>query len=267
MPQQIKFSSDFRSKFDFPRLKLKANERARVVIIEDPVMEVSHWISGFGYVCCLGDPRVVLNRQYDPKCPLCAAAGPDREAVIRLPQRRFAVHVLRYITNRRGDPVEPITVEVLLWIFGEDKFRDLVTAAETYKDLRKFDIVLECTNEDWQRFTIQVIGNEPAKYTQNRDVALRILEQFKTEKLGDVGLMLGRSLEPDAMRDLVDRIQRTERTDIPARSERVSTKDTTGEALGILADLTFDTAAVGDSGIVSDELPSLNLDSLFDAMK
>lgn len=75
----------------------------------------------------------------------CKMLGPS--------QLRFAALIVKYATDRNGEPVRPFSFEQRLWKFGADKFRAL---AQVHKDfpLTKHDLSIVCTDDTYQKMTI-----------------------------------------------------------------------------------------------------------------
>lgn len=259
--QRISYSSQYRSRFDFPQFKVKVGERARIILIEpDPMMEVSHFVKGSGSVACIGDYNTVINQGMDEKCPLCRVGQRGMDVPIGLAARRFCTHVLRYITRRDGIPIEPIAVETLLWRFGEDKFTQLLRKAEIYTDLRRYDITVECTDETYGKYQIEVLGNSVAAYLKDKDTAARILQQYKQERLIDFAPFLSRNLSEDMMLDIADRAfgLTPHRSNVP---EDVESPD-----LGLLLDMTGGGQSSGN-GHHSQQPDQQTLDDASDLMQ
>lgn len=251
MPKEISYSTQYRSKRDFPMFKVVVGERARIVLIEpNPMMELLHYIKGQGSFVCLGDYDKVMGTGADSNCPFCRVAERSQDALVRPAGRRFVTHVLKYLTKRTGEPILPVTVEVQLWRFGEDKFSQLVSAAEMYEDLRKFDMVVECTDDTWARYNIQVIGNKPATYLSDKETAERIMAQYNTEKIKDLSSFLGRAVDVEEAQEIIDRIT--------GQARRVELAQ---DDLGLLADLTSGQPFSKSDGV--DNIP-FSLDNLLD---
>jgi len=233
MAKQISYTSQYRSKFDYPMFKVVMGERARIVLIEpNPTMELAHYVKGQGSFVCLGDYDKVMSTGADSSCPFCRVAERGQDSSVRPAGRRFVTHVLKYITKRNGDPILPITVETQIWRFGEDKFSQLISAAEMYDDLRKFDLSIECTDDTWSRYNIQAIGNKPAAYLSDKDTIERILTQFKSERIADLSVFLGRTVGEEEAQEIVDRV-----------SGQAHRATATQEDIGLLADLTSPASA------------------------
>lgn len=73
---------------------------------------------------------------------------------------RFAVLVLKYNTDRQGNPVQPFGFEQRLWKFGADKFDQLRNINRDWP-LTKHDISVHCTDKQYQKMQI---GAKPDCY-------------------------------------------------------------------------------------------------------
>ena len=181
----VDFNKDNKSLsvFDMEMLRLKTGEKARIAIMDPKVkMQVAHYVrhSSFGltnegqikgkYVVCLGDYETVKAEGLDgSRCPLCKVSEQGQEVKVSMPRRRFALHIARYRTNSKGVLSEPISLDIQVWVFGDDKFNKLVDRAEEHGDLRKSDMNLTCTSETYQNFdmdvgrTLVLAGDESGK--------------------------------------------------------------------------------------------------------
>lgn len=212
--------------FDFPKLKLTKDERARVIVgLEDPAMEYVHTLRKpkiedgqpvtvqvkndktgaittefdkvfVGNPICLGDASIIADKGLDPKnCPACALAKENPEFTDP-PKRRFAMHVIRYRTKAGGFQLaKPESVEMLVWAFGDMVFNKIVEAQEEWKDIRKHDFLLgPCTNPGFQKFDINV-GAEAA-WLNNEDLKRIVVETFREQQIPDLTVAIGRTIQP-----------------------------------------------------------------------
>lgn len=172
---------------DFPKLKLGKNERARVVLLENPDYGWVHdlrapkivdgrpeyetirrkdgttfdqvkkeWV---GRHRCKGDDDFIENegRGLDPKhCPMCSLAKehPDQAEA---PKRRFAVHVVKYNTKPGTYDLSdaPYSVQVFVWQFTEFLYDKLIGINSIVGSLSNNDLLLgPCTDVQFQKFDV-----------------------------------------------------------------------------------------------------------------
>lgn len=177
---------------NYPKLKLTSGERARIAIIDEepvaayvhnleavivddygtPVMKTIEFKNGGSKTVpkvtfvasyrCMGDFDTLEDKGSDPEnCPMCAAAvNPDTAAAFSTPNRKFAIHILRYKLNPNSTKVQtPFQVDLEAWVFPNGKFDRLVEVAEEHGSLNKKDLLLgPCDNELFQKFDIQASG-------------------------------------------------------------------------------------------------------------
>lgn len=186
MPK-VAFKEEFVKKNDysFPKLKLKKNEIARIVLLEDPQVEYVHnlrkpKLNGgvaetetkyrfrdgepyedykyefVGRPICLGDYATLEAQGADPEhCPICREA--TRSDKFSAPQRRFALHAFKYETQPNKTEVkEPFQVTPLIWSFTDKVFTKLFEYQQEWGDLRTRDLILKCENEPFQTYDISV---------------------------------------------------------------------------------------------------------------
>lgn len=208
-----------RTNYDYPKLKLKHGERARVLLLEAPVMEYVHTIrapkivdgkpvmgtekrkDGTEYQdykrdfvsrpLCLGDFNVLSDKGSDPThCPMCKLAQEHPEW-IQPPQPRYAQHIIRYKTKAGGfDLITPFSVETLVWSFTGNVFNQIVDIKTEWGDLRQHDLLLgPCTNEMFQQFDIQV-GSRAEWLTTDERKKLTV-ETFKNNLIPDLSIACG----------------------------------------------------------------------------
>lgn len=224
------FSAENRTKstnFDFPKLSLKKDERARVLFVEYPEVfyyhemrapEVDeHGVPIMGTATNRAGESYQINKMKFVGNPLCtgkedtledeSSGGIDPENCIvcaqvnkypkrfAAPRRRYVAHVIRYRTASGSfNPTKPFSVELLVWAFADKKFNSLIDIAEEHGDLLKKDLLLgPCTNESFQNFDIQVGSDALALQSEERAQLIR--ETFEGNKVADLSLVAGRRKE------------------------------------------------------------------------
>jgi hypothetical protein len=204
--------------YDFPRLKgLKKGEKARIVLLEEPwaeyvhnlrkpvvidgapVMTTRERVKGPSVVenkmdfvsrpICLGDPGTLEDRGSDPdKCPMCHEAKvSDR---VQAPQRRFAMHVLKYGTKPGSHDVQtPFSASTVIWSFTDKVFGKLFEFKKEWEDMTKHDLLLICENETFQGYDLSV--SQKAAYRADRATAELALEIFRNNQTPDLAIFCG----------------------------------------------------------------------------
>lgn len=246
MPQ-ADISGEYRSdrgQSRFPRLKLQNGEKARVVVVSAPQTEFVHrleapnivnmapvyknirdrdgneqrvvdtrWVSS---PLCLGNFDTLRERGVDDKnCPACLAAR-DRPDVFRQPQPKYAVNILRYNLRPGGswaDIATPYGVNALVWMFGGkimDKLIDIRSMGAQYDDIRTVDLLLECTDANFQKpySNGEFLPAAPAVW-----LATDQTQQYTAQYLAangateeDLTALLGKRVKPDWMADDISRV-------------------------------------------------------------
>jgi hypothetical protein len=238
---QISFDSGFKKKsnFDYPKLSLESNEKARVCVIDAPVMEYVHTLRKVitedgkpimetqrfgknqertrevpttdfvGKFICLGEEDTLKDKEADPdNCPACKASIENRAAVDS-PRRRFVVHVIKYQTKKGTFSLQtPFQIEVLAWEFAENRFTTLVDIAEEHGNLPQLDLCLgPCTAKTFQKYDIIPGGKcewgaDEARKKQTREV-------YQANKSEDLSPLLGRKVSPEELRSQVNDVVNT----------------------------------------------------------
>jgi hypothetical protein len=222
------------SPFDFPKLKLRHGERARVnVLQEKPLADFVHTfrapviingraeteqvrqgdtlvtrmkMSFIRQSVCLGDYGTLKERGLDPElCPACRASVANSDAIPQ-PQRRFAAHIIKYETKPGGFEVaEPFQVTVVAWSFPQRTFDKLITLLEEQEPKKLFhhDLLLgPCENEGFQKFDIQMSAK--AAWIETEERKARTVEVWKNNQAPDLSAFLGWKQSPEQMSEDVN---------------------------------------------------------------
>lgn len=209
--------------YDFPKLKLtNKGDIARILLLENPTYEFVHNLQhpvledglpvmqtkqnkrGEDYKVhkmafisrpiCLGDEGILAENGIDPKnCPICAyaEANPDR---MKAPERRFAMHVVKYNTKKNGELISPFGVQVLVWAFTNRYFDKIVELRKEWGDLRQRDLILTCENPDFAGYDIRIGAN--AAYLEDPKRTALVKETFVDDnKTPDLSIFCGRASE------------------------------------------------------------------------
>ncbi len=221
--------------YDYPKLKLKNGEYARILLLESPVVEYVHTLRKPQIVngqpvmfmderkdktkfeankmdflsrpICLGDAGILDDKGSDPKnCPICALAKENSD-MAAAPQRRFAMHVIRYKTKAGGTAlITPYSVETLVWSFTDKTFNKIVDFKEEWGDLRKHDLTLgPCTNETFQQFDISVAAK--AAWLEDDERKKLTAATFKENQIDDLSIACGSKKELKWVEEDLDAIR------------------------------------------------------------
>jgi hypothetical protein len=221
MPK-IEFSSanvKQKQDYNFPKLKLNKDERARIVILEGAQLEFVHTLRiprvengvaekeivknfkqedieviATDFVSnpiCKGRLEILEDAGIDPKnCPACKHAKefPDQGDA---PKRRYAVHVMRYRTKAGSFEVAtPFAVETLVWAFSETVYNKLAGFSDEFGSLREHDLMLgPCTIPKFQKFDI-AIGNK-AEHLASKEREALTQETFDHGQIEDLAIACG----------------------------------------------------------------------------
>ncbi len=198
--------------FDYPKLKMdKKGEVARIVLLEDPVMEYVHNIqkpklnggqavmeiksrkdgtqyedNKYEFVSrpiCLGDYATLEAQGSDPeRCPICREA--TRSDKFKGPVRRFALHVVKYETQPGKNVVkEPFQATTVIWSFTDRVFEQLFALKQEWGDLRSHDLTLTCTNPAFQNYDIAVAKD--AEWLKGEDRKALVKGLMQPENLAE----------------------------------------------------------------------------------
>jgi hypothetical protein len=207
-----------RSATDFPRVKLGQNETWRLVVIEkEPTFAWTHRlqkpkfspVSGamlmktikrrsgeeisvpdlewVGSPACFGNLDALAEKGIDvDHCPMCKQAHENPEQ-FSAPERRFAVHVLKYATRQGTSQLtSPFSVETRVWIMSENRFAQVVAKITEFGgDPTRVDLILgPCINASFQNYEIGVGQN--CEMRADADRMKRAADTFKENNAGDL---------------------------------------------------------------------------------
>lgn len=272
---RISFSSENRrqtGRVDFPKFKLKKDERARILILDEPEVFYVHELrkpevdeqgipvmgkatsaNGEEYEVlkrsfvanplCTGNDDTLDEEGIDPaNCKVCAQAEkfPKR---YEAPRRRYVVHVLRYRTKAGTfNLATPFALEPLVWSFTDKKFNSLIDIVEEHGDLTRKDLLIgPCTNENFQNFDIAV-GSDAA-ILASEDRAKLAQETLDGGRIPDLSVAAGRAkeerfllLDIKLVNEAWDAVDAFERRSAGAQAAPAQTSTSLGEDLSSLID-------------------------------
>ena len=234
---KIEFGEENKKKgfFDFPKLTLEKNEKARVCVLETPdvefvhtlrriitengrpVMRTDEWktktgtrtkevpdMDFVGKFICLGDAEVLNEKGADPdNCAACKASI-EVPGAVDGPKRRFVVHVIKYETKKGTYNIqEPFQAKVLAWEFTENRFGTLVDIRMEHGNLPQIDLCLgPCENAGFQKYDIIPGGSCQWGATDERKAQTRqIVSNGRAE---DLTPLLGRRVSDQEIRATVN---------------------------------------------------------------
>lgn len=218
---------------NFPRLKLDKGETARILCIEEaayeythnlrapqivddqPVMQTTktrqgdeiqtHKYDFVGRPLCLGDLGILKDKGVDPdNCPACKASRDS--SAIPGPERRFAMHVVRYALKQGSwDFQNPFSVQLLVWSFTENIFNKLVDFSTTWGSLRAHDLKLgPCTVKEYQKYDIDILPD--AGWQSSPEHKQLVVTTYKENQCQDITIFCGRKVTKAFMQEDVDKV-------------------------------------------------------------
>jgi hypothetical protein len=194
--------------FDADRFSLKNGEKARVLLLESEFdVEYVHWVDdedAKGYYICQGDYNTVLKNGDDTThCKFCQLA--DKGGAVKKARRKFATLLVVYRTNSKGQVLTPVAVDVVPWVFGDDKYTDLLGKKGQWGDLKSHDLMVECLGEQFQKMRIDVLPD--AVWLSNDETKALVVASWKETKgmyTKDLHILLGRDItDPEKLSELI----------------------------------------------------------------
>lgn len=274
MPR-IEFKSENvkKSDYDYPKFKLdKKGEQARIAILESPVAEFVHNIrkpklvagipekevkttrTGQEYEdykyefvsrpICLGDYGVIEQDGSDPaNCPICAEA--KRSDRFSSPQRRFALHVVRYDTKANSTEVkEPFSARTEVYSFTDKVFTKLFSFTQEGFNLQSHDIVVTCENPAFAGYDFSITMK--GEWTASDERKSYIKELLRPENLApDLAVFCGSKKSEKGIE--YDIIAVNEAWDMATGVQSRSTEDVAMSSVGSAGSLVGDLGSIMDS--------------------
>lgn len=223
-----------KANWDFPQLKLEKGERARIVAIEEqPHWEYVHTLTApqivngspvydtqtnqkgestqvmrkdfIGRHICIGDPNIIADKGADVKgCPVCEAS--TTSDAVRGPERRFAMHIIRYKTQPGSfTPQDPFQVELVVWSFADKVLNQLIDFVEEWGSLQQHDLLLgPCENKQFQKFDIKVA--KEAAWLQSDETKKLTASIYKNNQLPDISVAIGRKISREQVQQDLDKV-------------------------------------------------------------
>lgn len=216
---------------EFDKLKLRKDERARIVLLEKPTFAWVHTLKApkilngepvmveytrrgekvmdydmdfVGRPLCPGDYGTIAEAGLDEKnCPACARSAQSDE--VRPPERRFATNAIRYKIKNDGSLVSPFSCDAVVWPFGEAVYNKLIEIANEHGTIIGKDLILgPCQNEAWQKYDILSGGQNV--WTADERITAVVKETHENNRSDNLELACGRKQEPRWMNEDLDKI-------------------------------------------------------------
>jgi hypothetical protein len=175
-----------------------------------------------GRSICAGRPDVLEKKGRDPEtCPLCEIS--EAYDALRLPERRFASHVLEYVTKEGSwdVPQDPFQARLKAWVFNERVYNDVSTQAHEWATqetpagevpnysaiLQKHDLLLgPCTNEGFQQFDVRMAGRAEWMLTEQSQQFTAALWNNPENRAEDLTTLLGKHRDITAMKQQAEEV-------------------------------------------------------------
>jgi hypothetical protein len=213
------------SVFDKPKLEPAfKDERARIFIPNpgdanapgDTWMEWRHSIGGQraarglppgspvpgwgGNWICTGRDEVLKasNPMLDPEACVMCRAHRDGDPVVDKPVRKYVQQIFRYNTDASGFQLQmPFGVRFLVWICNDKEFGQIRTLAQTWQDLRKYDLLLSATSKEFKTWDVSI---QPQALWATQQEWINVVQQTYAAQhtpVAELELLIGRRATND----------------------------------------------------------------------
>lgn len=160
------------SRFPIERIKFTATKKERISIITDKVVIVkTHFIEDVGSIICNGS-----------LC--CEECG--------LPSVRYVFPIVHYEGTDKKGSIVSADIDVKCLAVGKDNYEELLTIMENKGSLTQFDLVVTCSDEQYQKCSFTEAG--PAKWKNSKKAMAQVSEKLKKNGK-DMILALGRVVD------------------------------------------------------------------------
>lgn len=156
---------------------------------------------------CLGNIDTLEDRGVDPdNCPGCRAAL-DYQDWFNAPERRFAVHVLKYQTHPgSARVVTPLGLETRVWRLSEKRYALVSERIEEFGgDPMGVDLILgPCTSQTYQNYEIS--GTPTCVVRQSEQTQQQAQATFQGNNAGDLSAYCGKRSDARSMQSDIDEV-------------------------------------------------------------
>jgi hypothetical protein len=221
----------------FPKIKLEANQRLRIVCAEQPWMEWVHRLEApklengqpimkrqerrgeaqlvydmewFGSPICTGDSETLKEKGADPaNCLVCEASR--RVEGIGGPVRRYAMNVVEYATRPDLTLTDPFNARIQVWSFTAKIYDKLLGFQKEWTNLAHHDLKLGPPEVPvyFQRFPIEIAQEAAWMSTPYNRQYMDTLWRSPGNRATDEQLRdaCGRNYAPNYLREDVSRCE------------------------------------------------------------
>ncbi len=153
------------SRVPIERYKGTTIKNDRIALItRDGIALKTHYIDNVGSIVCF------TTKEKTGKC--CTIAG--------MPGVRYLFPIVLYSTDNEGNVVSS-KVELRMLSAGEDLYKSIIVADRASGGkLDKFDILVTCTDDKYQKLTLNAAG--PAQWLKSEKIVNNIVSQWNNNK-------------------------------------------------------------------------------------
>lgn len=159
------------SRFPVERVKFSKGQRSLISILSDEVVVAkTHYDEDIGNFLCFGG----------------ACCESDLARV------RYVYPIVKYDTDSKGKPVGT-EIKNMSLVVGQDTYQTLLDITDLKGSLTQFDLLISCTDEQYQKISIQEAG--PARYKKKPEL-VRQVSEFWSENAKHILKSTARAITP-----------------------------------------------------------------------
>ena len=197
--------------FDVDKLQLDTHEIARITVLEPagkiawmhPIKPATGDSFGNNYECL--SSKAHMGGDPD-ECIACKYSEPGFDVPVGEVRLRGVLQIAQFTTDKKGIIADPnfTMMSYKVWILNRKKVMDLSNQCTEHhiKNLVGYDIRVECTNGKFHLQTITVSPNNRS-YENTEQSKKQFADMQETRLRTDTDKLLGRSVSPEAMREIV----------------------------------------------------------------
>lgn len=198
--QMTNFEDESIKQFEFDQYKGKKGYTDRIGILLPSNIAIGriHFKQdgdAKGYVLCQSEIRAQGGTEVVVKQAICCEK-------LKEPKKRFGVLVVQYRTDRDGNLVQPFGYDLKVWVFGVDKYVELRSLNREFP-LGKHDLKLACTDENFQKLTIQACRESVASAESFRKQFGQHVDEWTAAMVPKLPKALGKVLNAEELTKFV----------------------------------------------------------------
>lgn len=185
------FADESVKQYEFELYKGRKGQTDRLGLLRDtgPLGARVHFKEGIGYFVCLSEFKSMETS------PGKFVDSPVRIAVCckacEGARKRFVIPIIRYGTDASGRMLKELSYQLMAWVYTDDKFIMMRTLNQEFP-LNKHDVLVTCTEESYQKLTIQACKESLVRHANWPADSKQTLTSWAQSMAPKMGRLLGK---------------------------------------------------------------------------